>query len=266
MKLSIITINYNNRDGLQKTIESVVSQTWRDFEWIVIDGGSTDGSKELIEKYQGHFSYWCSEPDKGVYNAMNKGIAKAKGEYLNFMNSGDCFVNNNVLNRFFLYPHSEDILYGYMVRDSIDGPVNNSSVMKAKLTWRDLYYDGLPHQSCFIKRGLFTKYGLYDEQLKAVSDWKFFVKALVYNHSTYKFVPIKVSIYKSGGISDGIGKTERENLKKELFPITIINDIPKIESYELLHTFSLSRICYNILYRFTVYYKNHSKYLDKWKK
>ena len=78
MKLSIITINYNNKAGLQKTIDSVVAQTWRDFEWIIIDGGSTDGSKELIEQYQQHFAYWCSEPDKGVYNAMNKGIDKAK--------------------------------------------------------------------------------------------------------------------------------------------------------------------------------------------
>ena len=80
MKLSIITINYNNKAGLQKTIDSVICQTWKDYEWIIIDGGSTDGSKELIEQYQQYFAYWCSEPDKGVYNAMNKGITKAKGE------------------------------------------------------------------------------------------------------------------------------------------------------------------------------------------
>ena len=80
MKLSIITVNYNNREGLQRTIDSVVSQTFRDFEWIVIDGGSTDGSKELIKQYADHFSYWVSEPDKGIYNAMNKGILKATGE------------------------------------------------------------------------------------------------------------------------------------------------------------------------------------------
>ena len=78
MKLSIITINYNNRDGLQKTIDSVVAQTWRDFEWIIIDGGSTDGSKELIEKYKDHFAFWCSEPDKGICNAMNKGIPRLR--------------------------------------------------------------------------------------------------------------------------------------------------------------------------------------------
>lgn len=79
MKLSIITINYNNREGLKKTIESVLSQTFTDYEYIIIDGGSTDGSRELIEQYQSHLSFWCSEPDKGIYNAMNKGIAKARG-------------------------------------------------------------------------------------------------------------------------------------------------------------------------------------------
>ena len=89
MILSIITINYNNSDGLQRTIESVLSQTWTDFEWIVIDGGSTDGSLDIIKKHASHFSFWCSEPDTGIYNAMNKGITHAKGEYLNFMNSGD---------------------------------------------------------------------------------------------------------------------------------------------------------------------------------
>lgn len=81
MKLSIITINYNNLQGLRNTFQSVISQTWQEFEWIVIDGGSTDGGKELLEEHQEKFSYWVSEPDKGIYNAMNKGISHANGEY-----------------------------------------------------------------------------------------------------------------------------------------------------------------------------------------
>ena len=115
MRLSIITVNYNNKDGLQKTIDSVISQTFKDFEWIVIDGGSTDGSRELIEKNKNYFSFWCSEHDKGVYNAMNKGIVHAKGEYLNFMNSGDCFVSNKVLEKIFSNDYTNDILYGNVV-------------------------------------------------------------------------------------------------------------------------------------------------------
>ena len=97
MKLSIITVNLNNLEGLKKTYESVVCQTFTDYEWLVIDGGSTDGSREFIEQHQDKFAYWCSEPDKGIYNAMNKGIVKAKGEYLNFMNSGDCFASSFVV-------------------------------------------------------------------------------------------------------------------------------------------------------------------------
>ena len=91
--LSIITVNLNNCDGLQKTIDSVVGQTFTDYEWIVIDGGSMDGSRELIEQYADCLAYWCSEPDNGIYNAMNKGISRATGEWLLFLNSGDSLFN-----------------------------------------------------------------------------------------------------------------------------------------------------------------------------
>ena len=89
-KVSVITISYNNAEGLRRTIESVVAQNYSDYEYIIIDGGSTDNSRQIIESYADHISYWVSEPDKGVYNAMNKGIAQATGEYLHFLNSGDC--------------------------------------------------------------------------------------------------------------------------------------------------------------------------------
>ena len=89
MRLSIITINYNNREGLRKTIESVVNQTYRNFEYIIIDGGSTDGSVEVVKEYADRISYWVSEPDNGIYNAMNKGVLAANGKYIQFLNSGD---------------------------------------------------------------------------------------------------------------------------------------------------------------------------------
>ena len=97
MKFSIITVNYNNKEGLRKTIESVIHQTFRDFEFIVIDGGSTDGSDDVLKEYDAQIDYWVSEPDGGIYQGMNKGIKKATGEYLNFMNSGDCFYASNIL-------------------------------------------------------------------------------------------------------------------------------------------------------------------------
>ena len=99
MKLSIITINYNNCDGLRKTIESVIAQTTRDFEYIVIDGGSTDGSVDVIKEYADYIDYWVSEPDKGIYNAMNKGTRAAHGDFLLFLNSS--FIRSST---FFTYP------------------------------------------------------------------------------------------------------------------------------------------------------------------
>ena len=108
----------------------MASQTFRDYEWLVIDGGSTDGSRKFIEQHQDKFAYWCSEPDKGIYNAMNKGIVKAKGEYLNFMNSGDCFVGEDVVKSVFSEQYRTDIIYGIQL--SQDGnhiiPINRDKL------------------------------------------------------------------------------------------------------------------------------------------
>ena len=109
--LSIITINLNNREGLRKTIESVVNQTFQDFEFIVIDGASTDGSVEVIQDYP-RINYWISEPDTGIYNAMNKGIAKATGEYCLFLNSGDTLFQINTLTGILQSNPKGDIIFG----------------------------------------------------------------------------------------------------------------------------------------------------------
>src|SRR5574344_2795323 len=120
-KFSIITINRNNKNGLEKTTKSIISQLFTDYEFIVIDGGSTDGSADVIRKYATHITYWISEPDKGIYNAMNKGITHAYGDYLNFMNSGDCFHSPAVLDEINRQLHDEDILIGKCHRmDTMD--------------------------------------------------------------------------------------------------------------------------------------------------
>lgn len=240
VKLSIITINYNNCAGLKKTIESIVPQSFKDFEWIVIDGGSTDGSRELMEQYANRFSYWVSEPDKGVYNAMNKGIKVAKGEYINFMNSGDCFASPTILEEVFSTAHTADVLYGYMTRGALDGEVNNQSMMKENLTWIDFYRDGLPHQATFLKRSLFDQLGLYDESLKAVSDWKFFVDAFVYHKATSEFIPKMIAVYADGGISDMMGGEERKRVAKELFPRAMVETIPVIEAYNRIQRHAMT--------------------------
>ena len=218
MKLSIITINYNNRDGLQKTIDSIVNQTWRDFEWIVIDGGSTDGSKELIEQYKEHFSYWCSEPDKGIYNAMNKGIAKAKGDYLNFMNSGDGFYSPNTLEQVFSIGRNDDILYGDMICKYQDGSCHIWSYPH-KLSLLYLIAGYLGHPASFIKTSLLKENG-YREDYKIVSDWQKFLEWFNQGKTFFHIDMFIVNFDTPGTSADTtLCNAERDKVCCELFGI-----------------------------------------------
>lgn len=254
MILSIITINYNNSDGLQRTIESVLSQTWKDYEWIVIDGGSTDGSLDIIKKYASHFSFWCSEPDKGIYNAMNKGITHAKGEYLNFLNSGDCFYSSDSLSGLFKNTYIEDIL----ICDAIY-MYNGHEIVFCDASSCNYDYDffmrgTLPHQASFFKRTTFDKFGNYDESLKIVADWKFFVETIYYGGATTKYVPIKMCLYEGNGISTGeTMQNERKMVTDQLFHPHIQKDIFILTEYKkellFIKQSRITRTLYNIIYR-----------------
>ena len=220
-KLSIITINYNNLDGLKRTVESVVNQTWQEFEYIVIDGGSTDGSTDFIESQREHIDYWVSEPDKGIYNAMNKGILKANGEYVLFLNGGDDFFSNTVLEENHQYIDNYDLIY-------FDVEVRGGDYLQTiefpdKLNFSLLYNSTLCHQSVFIKRKIFNVVGLYDETLMIASDWKFFIVALFKHNCSYMKVNTTLSGFYLGGVSSDsnnieiIGKERKLVLQNE-FP------------------------------------------------
>ena len=215
MKLSIITINYNNLEGLKRTYESVVSQTCQDFEWIIIDGGSTDGSKEFIEEHQGQFAYWCSEPDKGIYNAMNKGIAKATGEYLQFLNSGDNLVDDKVIEEFLALGWEEDVISGDIM---IDG--DKSKIWKNPkeqvLDFDYMYKGSIYHPSSYIKKKLFEDYGLYDENLRIVSDWKFFLEALIIQCCSYRRWDRVVTNFAYDGMSSKSENLQICNLERRM--------------------------------------------------
>ena len=160
MKLSIITINYNNKAGLQRTIDSVICQTCNDFEWIVIDGGSTDGSKQLIELYQSHSAYWCSEPDNGIYDAMNKGLRLATGSYVCFLNAGDRLADASTLTRVMQqadnYTESDMPAVIYGDTDIVDdsGTVLRPRHLRAPdtLTWRSFRRGMLVCHQAFYAR------------------------------------------------------------------------------------------------------------------
>lgn len=225
MKISVITINYNNREGLHKTIKSVVNQTYNDFEYIIVDGGSTDGSLDVIKTYSSNITYWVSEPDNGIYHAMNKGIDVAQGEYCIFMNSGDLFYNNRVLTEIIPYLSGTDIVLGDTLES--DGTIQ---LHKKEMTFKTLYGGSLSHQSSFIRTYLLKKYH-YDESLKIVADWKFFLQTLIFDNCSYEGVSMYISIYDVSGITySNMDKfnEERTNVAKKMFPQRILQDIDEL--------------------------------------
>ena len=197
--VDIITINLNNKKGLENTIKSVVNQTFFDkVNHIVIDGGSTDGSKEIIERYKDKLFYYVTEPDNGIYNAMNKGIRASVSDYLLFLNSGDYLSENNVLERVFPYLDGTDFIYGneWKVNERWKGAYEEK--YPDKLDESFFRRTSLPHQSTFIKRELLENG--YDESFKIISDWKWFIEAFR-NGRTYKHMPFIVSVYDCSGFS-----------------------------------------------------------------
>lgn len=201
MKLSIITINFNEAEDLIKTFQSVKGQLFVDYEHIIIDGGSTDGSKAFIEENSKYFSYWVSESDKGIYNAMNKGIVQAKGEYLLMLNAGDVLHNNEVLGKVFDEGgYDQDIIYGDVDRQS-RGVVFTESIFPDKLTFGFLRKGMISHQAVFFKRKLHDIIGMYDESLKYGADWHFIILAVCKFNVTYIHLNIKMAICSTDGLT-----------------------------------------------------------------
>lgn len=225
MKLSIITINYNNKEGLCKTIKSVTNLSYTDYEYIIIDGGSTDGSVDVIKNNVEHITYWISEKDNGVYHAMNKGIVVAKGEYCIFMNSGDTFHAPNVLNS--ITEYHEDIICGKVLKGDNTTPCGHN---KTEITLIDLMRGSLPHQAMFIKRELLVKYP-YDENYKILSDWKFCLQTIIFENCTYRNTNLIIANYDTSGIStnsNGLLPKEKELILKEMFPSRVIIDYKRL--------------------------------------
>lgn len=221
ISVSVITINYNNVKGLRRTIESVVGQTSNDYEFIIIDGGSSDGSVDVIKEYASKYDYWVSEPDGGIYPAMNKGVRAAHGEYCIFMNSGDEFYSKDVIENVFKQGLREDIVCG----DICFGE-DNISPNPENVTMRTFYKHTLYHQASFIKTQLLRDHP-YDEQMRSAADWKFFMHELVFRNATYKHVPIVIARFEDGGISmtnSDLSHQEVWNELKACFPERVLID------------------------------------------
>jgi len=221
-QISIITVNYNNKVGLERTIKSVAQQIYKNYEHIIIDAASTDGSLEVIKAHQEQFSYWISEKDKGIYHGMNKGITQAKGKYLLFLNSGDYLIDEHSLSIDFEHLNHE-ILFGYHTVSSSEG-------LKT-ITYEDRPIDlgffvtsTLPHSSTFIKKSLFDNLGSYDESYKICADWVFFFKAIIYHKTSFYRLEQPIGVFELGGISTNKNNTELVKKERLKFLNTIMNE------------------------------------------
>ena len=234
MILSIITINRNNAAGLKKTMLSVSSQTCKEFEYIVVDGASTDASVEVIKSLADSFGNrfkWVSEPDKGIYDAMNKGICMASGDYIQILNSADCLASNDVVGRMYQaleqngYP---SILYGNMLKDMPDGRIICDRCFAGQdITFLGFYTGTLNHSPAYIRRELFDKYGFYDDSLKIVSDWKWYLQAIIFGEEKPVYTDIDITLFDMQGISEtnlGLRDKEKSDELKKLINPYILAD------------------------------------------
>ena len=292
MKLSIITINYNNAEGLRKTMESVLAQTYTDIEYVIVDGASTDGSVDVIRELATRPTIkWVSEKDKGIYNAMNKGIEVALGkrvvnddhtscliassphclsDYIQILNSGDILAAPDVTERMMaaLASYSEQcersigeaellqsdlpsILYGNMIKEYPDGKrvedrcfwdrgvrKLSDQIRKTEWTMYDFIKGTINHDPTYIRSDIYEKYGLYDDSLKIVSDWKWFVQAVVFGAEEVYYIPMDVTIFDMTGISEtnlAAREKERRIELEKMFPMAVLKD------YDAYH-FPISQI------------------------
>lgn len=273
MTLSIITINYNNAQGLLKTLNNVLAQTCTDFEHVIVDGASTDNAVEIIQQYEKDATardikvVWVSEKDKGIYNAMNKGIKMASGEYIQILNSGDCLAADTVVVDMYSalkekeYP---EILYGNMTKVDASGKVIGKST-ETPYSFHNYFVSTLNHDCAYIKRSLFDddQYGLYDEDLKIVSDWKWYTEAIGLGRVKPIYVNIDVTIFDAEGISETnlkLRNEERAKVLKEITPPAVWVDFDR-------HSFHIDQM--NRLERHPLFYKLVwfiERFLFKWEK
>ena len=242
-KISIVTINFNNVEGLKKTVESIINQKNIDFEYIIIDGGSTDGSYNYLESQSSKIDYWVSESDSGIYNAMNKGIKASNGEYLLFLNSGDVLVDDeNILNICTKKLTADIVAFDCFLERNNKIVGKRTHIEQPTLFY--VYKRGLKHQSTCISRKLFDSNGLYDENYKIAADYEFWIRSFLKPKLNVVGVPVALAIYKLGGLSEVVGWGDDFNqIQQKLLPHLIAD----FQHFEKLLPYQNSRILTTII-------------------
>ncbi|MGC3978990.1 MAG: glycosyltransferase [Paludibacteraceae bacterium] len=299
MKLSIITINYNNATGLRKTMENVFAQTSMDFEYIVVDGGSTDSSCQVISeqlgvtidkrlvindkliKKEGEAEVngipvrWISEKDDGIYHAMNKGIGMAQGEYVQFLNSGDVLATVDVTKRMLFELKQQavsskrqiEILYGNMLKPYKGKILCDKGFAGRQPNMLDFYTGSLNHSPAYIQRTLFEKFGPYDESLKIVSDWKWYLQVIALNNVMPVYTDMDVTVFDMTGISNTnstLDKAERRKVLEELLPLSVLRAFDEfsgtIDQSKRLNRYWLTRrsawLAERVLFKWEKWFRN----------
>lgn len=210
MKFSIITVCRNAESTIERTIRSIISQTYPSKEFIVIDGKSTDGTKNILKKYEHQINIFVSEPDNGIYDAMNKGVKKASGDYLIFMNADDYFFDNAVLQHAAEVPPA-DFLFGGQY-DFIDGKLKKAQNLEALNAYR-LFRGFFAHQAIFAKRSLWERFGLFDLNYKICADRDWLLRCFVGGKMTTSRIKYPIAVYSVGGESDRQKDLLREERK-----------------------------------------------------
>jgi glycosyltransferase involved in cell wall biosynthesis len=221
--LSIITICRNEVSRIQRTIDSVIQQSDSEFEWIVVDGASTDGTLDLLQRYQPHIFRLISEPDRGLYDAMNKGIGMAGGGFILFLNAGDFLQNLEVVRAFHKRASKADIVVGDIHIVYPDGSEKYRKSAEQRLDKELLYWRSFDHQGTFIKRALFEKFGSYDLSFKILADWEFFARSVVSHEASVEAWDHCVAVYTFDGISARLENRqqlyrERQRIRKMHYP------------------------------------------------
>ena len=240
-KLSIITINRNNAKNLCKTIESVIAQTFTDYEYIIIDGESTDGSVDVIRQYEDKITYWVSESDNGIYNAMNKGIKVAQGEYVQFLNSGDWLCLNTILEDVFKLNRNEDVLYGNDLL-CYDKQRIELKTYPQHLSFFHFFVGTISHEGTFHRRCLFDQ--LYNESNKIVSDWEFQIQKIILSNCTTYKLDKAIVYFDMSGISQSplfeeLQNAERKSVLEKYFPKRVLSDYEELKQMKEVASYSL---------------------------
>jgi len=223
MKVSIITACYNAEATIEETIRSVAGQTYNDIEYIIVDGSSKDKTLEIIEKYRDKVSILISEPDDGVYNAMNKGIKAATGDLMFFLNADDVFINELVVEQFvnFAESNKKGLLLGNLILlDKYTGKVFHEK--HQLIDDIQLLKSTVFHPATFFRKEVFEKYGFYNEENKIAGDYEWYLNYFVKNHGNYAYLDKPVSVFSMNGLSSNeehgqIHEAERKNIQEKYF-------------------------------------------------